>query len=119
MLLQVYHGDIKSENILLTSWGWLMLSDFAVFKPAYLPADNPTDFAYFYDTSSRGTCYIAPERFVATNSAAASCSTEDLYAASRDELEADGRSSPKMKGLEQPSALTGEVNAAMDLFSVG
>ncbi|QSL65100.1 hypothetical protein MERGE_002405 [Pneumocystis wakefieldiae] len=26
--------------------------------------DNPADFSYFYDTSSRRVCYIAPERFV-------------------------------------------------------
>lgn len=37
----VCHGDIKSENVLLTSWGWLYLSDFAPYKPVRLPADNP------------------------------------------------------------------------------
>jgi len=26
--------------------------------------DNPADFSYFFDTSRRRTCYIAPERFV-------------------------------------------------------
>ena len=28
-----------------------------------LPDDNPGDFSYFFDTSGRRTCYIAPERF--------------------------------------------------------
>lgn len=37
----VYHGDIKSENVLLTSWGWALLSDWAPYKPTYLPSDNP------------------------------------------------------------------------------
>ena len=61
----VYHGDIKTENILVTSWNWLYLTDFSSsFKPTYLPEDNPADFAYFFDTSGRRTCYIAPERFL-------------------------------------------------------
>ncbi|KAL8408854.1 hypothetical protein RB594_007329 [Gaeumannomyces avenae] len=60
----IYHGDIKSENTLVTSWNWLYLSDFsASFKPVMLPDDNPADFSYFFDTSGRRTCYLAPERF--------------------------------------------------------
>ncbi|KUI54795.1 Phosphoinositide 3-kinase regulatory subunit 4 [Cytospora mali] len=62
----IYHGDIKAENTLVTSWNWLYLTDFSSsLKPVTLPDDNPTDFSYFFDTSSRRTCYIAPERFVA------------------------------------------------------
>ena len=33
----VCHGDIKSENVMVTSWTWIMLTDFASFKPTYLP----------------------------------------------------------------------------------
>lgn len=62
----VFHGDIKSENVLVTSWGWVYLTDFASqFKPVYLPEDNPADFTYYYDASARRTCYLAPERFLA------------------------------------------------------
>ncbi|KIW99894.1 uncharacterized protein Z518_10822 [Rhinocladiella mackenziei CBS 650.93] len=65
----VYHGDIKTENLLVTSWNWLYLTDFSSsFKPTHLPEDNPADFSFFFDTSSRRTCYIAPERFTTTNS---------------------------------------------------
>ncbi|KAI9750866.1 MAG: hypothetical protein M4579_006272 [Chaenotheca gracillima] len=61
----VYHGDIKTENTLVTSWNWLYLADFSSsFKPAYLPEDNPADFSYYFDTSGRRTCYLAPERFL-------------------------------------------------------
>ncbi|MCJ1351180.1 MAG: Serine/threonine-protein kinase [Icmadophila ericetorum] len=61
----VYHGDIKTENILVTSWNWLYLTDFSSsFKRTYLPEDNPADFSYFFDTSGRRTCYVAPERFL-------------------------------------------------------
>jgi phosphoinositide-3-kinase regulatory subunit 4 len=61
----VYHGDIKTENILVTSWNWLYLSDFSSsFKRVMLPEDNPGDFSYFFDTSGKRTCYLAPERFL-------------------------------------------------------
>lgn len=60
----VYHGDIKTENVLVTSWNWLYLTDFSSsFKKTYLPEDNPADFSYYFDTSGRRTCYLAPERF--------------------------------------------------------
>ncbi|KAE8447702.1 hypothetical protein EG329_010509 [Mollisiaceae sp. DMI_Dod_QoI] len=63
---EVFHGDIKTENTLVTSWNWLYLSDFsASFKPTTLPEDNPADFSYFFDTAGRRTCYLAPERFLA------------------------------------------------------
>ncbi|KAI8827076.1 uncharacterized protein EV422DRAFT_549569 [Fimicolochytrium jonesii] len=62
---QVRHGDIKTENVLVTSWNWAYLVDFSGFKPSYLPEDNPGDFSFFFDTSSRRVCYLAPERFYA------------------------------------------------------
>lgn len=37
----IVHGDLKCENILLTRDDWLLLSDFASFKPVHLPSDNP------------------------------------------------------------------------------
>lgn len=33
----VYHGDIKTENVLVTSWNWAYLVDYAFYKPTYLP----------------------------------------------------------------------------------
>ena len=59
----VTHGDIKCENVLVTSWGWVFLTDFATFKPASLPADNPADYSFFFDAGGRRRCYVAPERF--------------------------------------------------------
>lgn len=59
----VTHGDLKTENVLMTSWGWAFIADFASFKPANLPADNPADYSYFFDAGSRRRCYVAPERF--------------------------------------------------------
>ncbi|XP_042498270.1 serine/threonine-protein kinase VPS15 [Macadamia integrifolia] len=59
----VCHGDIKCENVLVTSWNWLYLADFASFKPTYIPDDDPSDFSFFFDTGGRRRCYVAPERF--------------------------------------------------------
>lgn len=62
----LYHGDIKTENILVTSWNWVYLTDFSgSFKPTKLPDNNPALYSYFFDLSGRRTCYIAPERFLA------------------------------------------------------
>lgn len=60
----IRHGDIKTENIMVTTWNWAYLTDFAFYKPAYLPEDNPADFSFYFDTSSRRLCYLAPERFL-------------------------------------------------------
>ncbi|VDK40431.1 unnamed protein product, partial [Cylicostephanus goldi] len=35
--VNVCHGDLKSQNILLSSSNWLQITDFAPFKPTYLP----------------------------------------------------------------------------------
>lgn len=57
---------MKTENVLVTSWNWLYLTDYSSsFKKTYLPEDNPADFSYYFDTSGRRTCYLAPERFLA------------------------------------------------------
>ncbi|KAF1846776.1 ARM repeat-containing protein [Cucurbitaria berberidis CBS 394.84] len=62
----IFHGDIKTENVLVTSWNWLYLADFSSsYKPAHLPEDNPADFSFYFDLSGRRTCYLAPERFLA------------------------------------------------------
>lgn len=49
----VYHGDIKTENVLVTSWNWAYLVDYAFYKPTYLPEvtyDNKSKqvITYFY-----------------------------------------------------------------------
>ncbi|KAJ4489999.1 hypothetical protein J3R30DRAFT_3277445 [Lentinula aciculospora] len=97
---RISHGDIKSENILVTSWNWVYLTDFASYKPTYLPLDDPSDFSFFFDTSGRRTCYIAPERF--------------YTATSNPEISAKKSSLAIEEGQRD-----GKVTEAMDCFSVG
>ena len=54
--------------MLLTDWGWVFLADMAPFKPVYLPANNPSEFYFFFNISGKDhpACYLAPERFVDT-----------------------------------------------------
>jgi serine/threonine protein kinase len=68
--LDTMHGDLKPENILCTTSNWVVLTDFAAFKPVNLPDDDPSIFQYFFDSMSRPRCYIAPERFYNKSSTA-------------------------------------------------
>ncbi|KAL0593171.1 Phosphoinositide 3-kinase regulatory subunit 4 [Plecturocebus cupreus] len=102
----VRHGDIKTENVMVTSWNWVLLTDFASFKPTYLPEDNPADFNYFFDTSRRRTCYIAPERFV----------DGGMFAT---ELEYMRDPSTPLVDLNSNQRTRGELKRAMDIFSAG
>ena len=113
--LQVCHGDIKAENVMVTGWNWALLTDLASFKPVYLPEDNPADFNFFFDTSRRRTCYIAPERFLDSKQ------TEFLLSGNSSTGPTDSRTS---SGLNLPDMdlvrhQRGELTPAMDIFSVG
>jgi phosphoinositide-3-kinase, regulatory subunit 4 len=99
---KISHGDIKSENILVTSWNWVYLSDFAPYKPVYLPLDDPSDFSFFFDTSGRRTCYIAPERFYTATSNPEISARKSRLAMEDTEGKRDGK-----------------VTESMDCFSVG
>lgn len=100
------HGDIKSENILVTSWNWVYITDFASFKPTFLPLDNPSDFAFFYDTSGRRSCYVAPERFYISEKASDNTRRLPSY------------EDPSLSRSEAAKK-EGRVTEAMDVFSAG
>ncbi|KAK7077763.1 phosphoinositide-3-kinase, regulatory subunit 4, partial [Halocaridina rubra] len=63
----VCHGDIKLENVMVSSWSWLLLADFATYKPGVLQDNDPAHYTYYFDTSRRRICYIAPERYISVS----------------------------------------------------
>lgn len=61
---QFFHGDIKSENFLITSWNWVFLVDIgSYYKPNFLSEGDLTRYKYFFSTSERPGCYLPPEKF--------------------------------------------------------
>jgi len=107
----IRHGDIKTENFLLTSWNWLFLVDVAFYKPTFLPSDNPADYNYFFEASghtmgvhgmitqsARRRCYLAPERFY---------------------NQITDRKFQEPSGSGGGGGNDGEVSEAMDVFSLG
>jgi len=88
--------------VLVTSDLSVILTDFSsAFKPIYLPLDDPSDFSFFFDTSARRTCYIAPERFYAADSETA-------------------KKKPRKEGKEDEiGTRDGRVTEEMDVFSCG
>jgi serine/threonine protein kinase len=61
---KVFHGDIKTENFLVTSWNWVFLSDLGFYyKPDYLAEGDLTSYNLFFSSSERPACYLAPEKF--------------------------------------------------------
>ncbi|KAK3748325.1 hypothetical protein QZH41_018306 [Actinostola sp. cb2023] len=110
--VKVCHGDIKTENVMVTSWNWVLLTDIASFKPAYLPEDNPADFTFFFDTSRRRTCYIAPERFLDSRQS-------DALLASGTSLDTQSNVGPSLPNMDLIQRQKGELQPAMDIFSLG
>ena len=49
----VQHGDIKIDNVMLTSWMWVYLCDHCPYKPTYLPIvclhHNCSSYSVFVD----------------------------------------------------------------------
>ena len=65
--MEIIHGDLKPDNILLSSNLSLYICDFATYKPAYVSIEDIADYTYFFGTNSTDSmkgCYLAPERFV-------------------------------------------------------
>ena len=140
----IRHGDIKTENFLLTSWNWIFLVDVAFYKPTFLPSDNPADFSFYFEGQShirasngmitqqaRRRCYVAPERFYNQitdrkfGGAPAGPTGVDATAAAR----TSDAGQPNPTPSPQPSAAhlrggggggsDGQVTEAMDVFSLG
>ena len=48
--------------------GWVLLTDFATFKPTRIPDNDPSEFIYYFqrqienDDHRENPCYLSPER---------------------------------------------------------
>ena len=63
---RIFHGDIKTENFLVTSWNWVFLSDIGFYyKPDYLAEGDLTSYHLFFSSTERNACYLPPEKFTA------------------------------------------------------
>lgn len=67
----------------------------------FLCQDNPSDFSYFFDTSRRRCCYIAPERFVESGLKNQEGAGQTIDLTSNDEVK------------------SGDLTPPMDIFSAG
>ena len=61
----VCHGHLTTENICVTSYGWVLLTDFASFKPVCIPDYDLTEYILHFEKTftTEKRCYLAPERF--------------------------------------------------------
>ena len=100
---------------MVKGWNWVLLTDIASFKPAILPEDNPGDFNFFFDTSRRCSCYIAPERFLDCRQADQMLSKGVLTAVDPHSKRKD-HSLPDMDFVRHQQ---GNLTPEMDIFSAG
>ncbi|RHZ10140.1 hypothetical protein DYB31_001080, partial [Aphanomyces astaci] len=122
----IFHGDIKQENVMVTSWNWIFLTDFAPFKPTYIPEDDPADYYYYFCASdaSRRSCSVAPERFYGSNRDALSRLADSEISAEEWDKQMS-RTPPPPPSLAPSSSYNatpqkgGSLTAAMDIFSTG
>lgn len=115
----VAHGDLKSENIMVTSSLTVYLTDFAAsYKPTYLPLDDPSDFSLFFDATGRRTCYLAPERFYESVAELPGRKERRPQNRDRDSVAEILSHEPYLEllGVGRPD---GPVTEAMDVFSLG
>ena len=113
------HGDLKPENVLLSTQDWLYIADFCPYKPPLLPTNNPANFEFFYDNSETRYCCCGPEKFTdkggapsaASAAAAGLSSAADASAASFSEA-VGASSSPAIGGgsSSAPPAAAGSAS---------
>lgn len=101
--LDMCHGDVKIENVLVNSFLWVSLADLASYKPVYLSKDHSSaDFIYFFDISGRRTCCLAPERV-----------KRSCQMPSNDDEHDDDHLDDDVQQQQQ------QLTPAMDIFSLG
>ena len=124
--LNIVHGDMKTENVLVNSFLWLSLADLASYKPVYLSKNHPSaDFNYYFDISRRRTCCLAPERLghltTTTNTTTTTTTTQrggGIRPGDGHETSASSSSSSAMYNEMKPPD-PNDFQPSMDIFSLG
>ena len=58
------HGDIKPENVLVTSFNQVYITDMVSYKPTFIQSEDITAYNNrFGELDNNRRCYMAPERF--------------------------------------------------------
>lgn len=66
--LDVFHGHITPDNVMVDSTDWVYLTDFLFFRPIFLKTDDHSlNNSYFGDFINKNRWYIAPERIQDTD----------------------------------------------------
>lgn len=60
----LFHNDLNSTHIFLTSQNHLLITDFGSYKPLYLLDSNSGDYRYFFQVDTEDHITLAPEKFV-------------------------------------------------------
>ncbi|XP_070561673.1 phosphoinositide 3-kinase regulatory subunit 4-like isoform X2 [Ptychodera flava] len=90
---------------------WIAFQLLCALNQSHKVKNNPSDYNFFFDTSRRRTCYIAPERFIDVSSKQ---QMSELEKGMPQELE----SLPDSENI-LGSYGKGELTPAMDVFSAG
>ncbi len=132
----VYHGHLTTENVLLTSWNWVLISDLGCqhHKPLLLPDDDPGMWIHWFEGRGGGgddrenvdggghhrgggngekKCYLAPERFFTPGYASGSSTTTAKKNGTNGQVRAGNKDDRGEVSIL--TALTPE----MDVFSLG
>jgi len=121
----VCHGHLTTENVLLTSWNWVLVSDVGCqhYKPVVLPDDDPGQWIHWFEGrggedirkeslaghhSGNGEkkCCLAPERFYTPGFSASGTNETD------NEEGGEGN-------LDRATSIPTKLTPAMDIFSLG
>ncbi len=56
---KLFHGNLRSSNILMTTSNYVYISDIASYKPLFINEDQLSEFRLFF-LSSISNCCLAP-----------------------------------------------------------
>ncbi|PHJ25454.1 pik3r4 kinase-related protein (incomplete catalytic triad) [Cystoisospora suis] len=110
--LGLAHGDIKTENVGITSWLHGCLIDAAPWKPLRLSLSDGRELTAFFNSPFSGKCQIAPERFC--------CEPDELNFSKEEDRGSSGApdSSVIVRPVLPGSRETTDVTESFDLSSL-